>query len=480
MQGIPARPKGLAVQAIACYLICSLVAAMLLTATVMLATADASHFANLAPWLGLLALAALGLGAWYIFRRLSPLSAIEAQLLQVVSDGSTASCVGVPVRSGASLGWNSLIEQLTSDTDSIGLVERLEEALAGHAGGEIEAALQSLGDGVAITDAEGRITFANRALAAILGDGVDDTNLRNSAFVELLTRNASDCDASLLNAEALHSVVGELSSNAGEKSRFLRAARHPLQGSGATGGAVWSIQDVTQQRLANQMRDQFLDSATHELRTPLANIKAYAETLALDDMLDVECQKDFCNTINAEATRLARLIDDLLDLSSMEVGSLSVTRANVELDRLLRDVLEKVTPLMESKSLKFEVALPDKLPEMQLDKDKIATTLVNLLGNAAKYTEAGGRVALRVNVNDNEVQIDIEDTGVGIAETDLPHLFEKFFRGADQRVQSETGTGLGLSIAFEIVRLHGGDIEVQSKLNQGSTFSVTLPLSEGA
>jgi two-component system phosphate regulon sensor histidine kinase PhoR len=241
---------------------------------------------------------------------------------------------------------------------------------------------------------------------------------------------------------------------------------------------VWSVRDVTQQRLADRMRDEFLDCATHELRTPLANIKAYAETLALNEMMDVEQQKEFCNTINSEATRLARLIDDLLDLSSMEVGSLSIKRQNVEVDRLLHEVVDKVRPLMEQKHITFETALPAKLPELRLDKDKIATTLVNLLGNAAKYTPDGGRVALKVKTADGLLQIDVEDTGVGIAAEELPRVFEKFFRSADPRVQQESGTGLGLPLAREVVRLHGGDVTGSSRLNQGSTFTVTLPLKK--
>src|SRR5690606_18810794 len=129
-----------------------------------------------------------------------------------------------------------------------------------------------------------------------------------------------------------------------------------------------------------------LDSATHELRTPLTNIRAYAETLALCEVVDVEKQKQFCNTINAEATRLSRLIDDLLSLSSIEAGSLSIRRQNVEVRRLLQEVVDKMRPAMEQKQIEFIVALPEKLPEVKLDKDKLAVTLVNLLGNAAKYT----------------------------------------------------------------------------------------------
>jgi two-component system phosphate regulon sensor histidine kinase PhoR len=236
------------------------------------------------------------------------------------------------------------------------------------------------------------------------------------------------------------------------------------------------MRDVTQQKLAEEMRDQFVDTATHELRTPLANIKAYAETLTLADVIDVEQQKQFLNTINSEATRLARFVDDLLSVSSMELGSLSLNKQVTDLNRMLNEVLAKVRPQVDEKRLAFEVVLPEKMPEPEIDKDKIATVLVNLLGNAVKYTPAGGRVTFRVNINVQQIEISVEDSGVGIAESDLRKVFDKFFRSQDPRVQEQTGTGLGLALAQEVVRLHGGRITVESEINKGSTFSVLLPL----
>jgi two-component system phosphate regulon sensor histidine kinase PhoR len=215
------------------------------------------------------------------------------------------------------------------------------------------------------------------------------------------------------------------------------------------------------------------------LRTPLANIKAYAETLALADMIDVEQQKQFLNTINSEATRLARFVDDLLSVSSMELGSLSLNKQITDLSRMLNEVLIKIRPQIEEKRLTFDVGLPEKMPEPELDKDKISAVLVNLLGNAVKYTPAGGRVTFRVNITDQQIDMSVEDTGVGIAADELPKVFEKFFRSPDPRVQEQTGTGLGLALAQEVVRLHGGKITVESELNKGSTFSVLLPLSLG-
>src|SRR5258705_1895796 len=274
-------------------------------------------------------------------------------------------------------------------------------------------------------------------------------------------------------------VVTELTKEENGQRRIARVARHPIcvGESGGQESHVWTIRDITQQKLAEEMRDQFVDTATHELRTPLANIKAYAETLALADVIDIEQQKQFLNTINSEASRLARFVDDLLSVSSMELGSLSLNKQVTDLRRMLNEVLAKVRPQADEKRLAFEVTLPEKMPEPELDKDKIATVLVNLLGNAVKYTPDNGRVAFRVNITDKQIEISVSDTGVGIAADELDKVFEKFYRSSDPRVQEQTGTGLGLALSQEVVRLHGGKITVESEINKGSTFSMTLPLT---
>ena len=143
---------------------------------------------------------------------------------------------------------------------------------------------------------------------------------------------------------------------------------------------------------------------------------------------------------------------------------------------MLGDVLKKIKPQIEEKRLTFEVSIPEKLPEPRIDKDKIATVLVNLLGNAVKYTPAGGRVAFRVHATDQNLEIDVEDTGVGIAENELPKVFDKFFRSDDPRVQEQKGTGLGLALVQEVVRLHGGRVSVDSEIDKGSTFQIVLPI----
>ena len=237
------------------------------------------------------------------------------------------------------------------------------------------------------------------------------------------------------------------------------------------------FRDVTQQRLAEDMRDKFLAAATHELRTPLTNIRAYAESLAAGkDDIDVESQKRFYNVIQSEAVRLSQLIDDLLDVSRMQAGALAIERREMDLARMIDEVGQKIEATMQNREVEFRRDLPPKFPKIMADKSKLAAALVNLLGNAAKYTPAGGRVTFRVDIAEEKIEFAVADTGIGIAPEELPRVFDRFFRSADDRVRDIPGSGLGLSLAQEIARLHGGDLTVDSELNVGSIFRLSLPL----
>lgn len=428
-------------------------------------------------------LAPLGLvaaGAWILRRLIRPVTDVEARLQEIARAPyeSEFAVEAMRARDAASLGWNRLVDRLRDAERQAaegGAAASLERTSAARKDARFEEVLQRLSDGVAVTDAAGRIEFANQAVAALLGH--DEAESLAGASLEERLRATGDaaCAELLAPAARRRTAVCELAHKSEDAERVLRVARLPL-GDESAHRVVWSLRDVTQQKLAEQTRDRFIDTATHEIRTPLANIKAYAETLATSEFIDVELQKEFCNIINSEVTRLARFIDDLLSISSMEVGALTIDRQKVETERLFAEVLTKVEPQMQKKSIEFDVSLAPKLPELNLDKDKIIAVAVNILGNAAKYTPEGGRVSLKVKADDGQLRIAVQDTGVGIAAEELPKVFDKFFRSDDPRVQAEVGSGLGLSLAREVVRMHGGEITVDSELNQGSTFTIHLPL----
>ena len=435
-----------------------------------------------APAAILLPLGLIASGAFFLAKLASPIAQIDTQLRTLAQQRPTADVPlsPLPAKDATSLGWNRLVELVQRVSSTAGgndLESRLAEVIATRQQDEMQEVLHRLPDGIAVTDIEGRITFANRAVASLLGIETTDEELEGIELEGHLVKSPGiDSLASLFDDADVHRpAIAELEREEETAQRTLRVARLPLE-SESLSGHVWSVRDVTQQKITEKARDQFIDAATHELRTPLSNIKAYAETLVTSDAIEVEQQKEFCNIINSEVTRLARFVDDLLSISSMEAGSISIERERTNSARLFEEVLAKVQPLMNQKAIDFDVQLPEKMEELQLDKDKIVAVLVNMLGNAVKYTPTKGRVSLRVKLDETQLQIAVEDTGVGIAADELPKVFDKFFRSSDPRIQQETGSGLGLSLAREVIRMHGGEIHVESQIDQGTTFLATLPL----
>ena len=224
----------------------------------------------------------------------------------------------------AARGWNRVVEAASRRIGSGHAAAADPQSLEQGRQSRLDAVLNSIPDGVATTDADGRLTYTNLPMAAILGlkdvvgAGSDGERTERAARDDRAAWQArwklAEADPLLAEENRDRPVVTELTREENGQRRVVRVARHPIciVGSSQHETHVWTIRDVTQQKLAEEMRDQFVDTATHELRTPLANIKAYAETLALADMIDVEQQKQFLNTINSEATRLARFVDDLL------------------------------------------------------------------------------------------------------------------------------------------------------------------------
>jgi two-component system sensor histidine kinase VicK len=240
------------------------------------------------------------------------------------------------------------------------------------------------------------------------------------------------------------------------------------------------IHDVSQQVRADKAREEFVSQVTHELRTPLTNIRAYTETLSSGQFDDPQVITECYNVITKETRRLSRLVEDILSISQLEVGTMKLVLDNVDLRSLLAEAVRDVRGIAESKSQDLQLALPAKLATIKGDRDKLTVVVNNLLGNALKYTPAGGQVTLSCKATDTQVQISVRDTGIGIDPKDHGRIFEKFQRADDDAVRAETGTGIGLTTAREIVQQHGGDITVVSRKGEGATFTATLPISAQA
>jgi len=229
---------------------------------------------------------------------------------------------------------------------------------------------------------------------------------------------------------------------------------------------------------ANRNKTEYVSGVSHELRTPLASIKGFVSTIRSDKEMDEATRADFLRIIEEETDRLTRIIEDLLDISRIESGRLKLSMRSFNIMDLIMKNIENIKPLAESKGIDIQ-SHPAPAPYIvYADQDKTTQIMVNLLSNAIKYNKAGGKVRVAASEDDGKVRVDIEDTGIGISEKDLPHMFEKFFRAEGS--SSETpGTGLGLAVTKSLVQVMGGMIEMQSKLGEGSRFSFSLPKYAG-
>jgi two-component system phosphate regulon sensor histidine kinase PhoR len=240
-------------------------------------------------------------------------------------------------------------------------------------------------------------------------------------------------------------------------------------------GAVAVLRDIGHQKALQKRNAEFVSAVSHEMKTPLAGIKAYVELLVDGDAEDDQTREEFLNVINSQADRLQRLVDNMLNLARIEAGVVSVNKKNRSLNELLEEACHVVQPAAEAKRIELVTELSPLYLGVLADRDMLLQSAINLLSNAIKYTPDEGRVTLRSRLADDDVTFEVEDTGVGLSEEDQQRVFEKFYRVKNQKTMA-AGTGLGLPLAKHIVEdVHGGRLSVESTLGVGSRFSVTLP-----
>lgn len=244
---------------------------------------------------------------------------------------------------------------------------------------------------------------------------------------------------------------------------------------GSWHGAVAVLRDVGQQKALQKRNAEFVSAVSHEMKTPLAGIKAYVELLADGDAEDEQTQEEFLQVINSQADRLQRLVDNMLNLARIEAGVVNVNKESRSLNELLEEAVHVVQPSAEAKGVELATDLSPLYLGVLADRDMLLQSAINLLSNAVKYTPEGGHVTLRSRLVDDQVAFEVEDTGVGLDDEDCRRIFDKFYRvNKDKHMAS--GTGLGLPLAKHIVEdVHGGRLSAKSQLGVGSTFTVTLP-----
>ncbi|MDO8631418.1 MAG: ATP-binding protein [Phycisphaerales bacterium] len=379
--------------------------------------------------------------------------------------------------------WNRLVDLTQGLLDAVRQKEANEElsrVLQRSGGGALAEALHAVPDGIIYIADETRFEYLNSAACRMLGwnvASVDRPTLAD-AKSEGVGAKMLDLLRSALQADGRFDARVELIETGDAQGRdqsSYRAWLIPLQRARHSGECVAIVRDVSQQIRAERAREEFIAQVTHEFRTPLTNIRAYTETLSSGMFEDPQTISECYNVITKETRRLSRLIEDILSVSQLEVGSIELHADNVDLKTLLSEGVRDVRGLADEKNIDLQLVLPAKLELIQADRDKLAVVVNNLLGNAIKYTPPGGNVIVGIQMSAESVVLTFKDNGMGIAGHDQARVFEKFQRGSDPEVQNISGTGIGLYTAREIVRRHGGDIEFISEKGEGSTFMVRLP-----
>jgi len=342
----------------------------------------------------------------------------------------------------------------------------------------IEAVIHAISDGVLVMDAFGDLVLTNEAAERIFGfefgfgrrTPVEEA-IRDDQFLGLLREMQEQ--GSLVPHRTTEWVRGE-----GDEARTYRVILNTLfEGpkKDRVSGVVAVLHDVTREKEIARTKSEFVSAVSHELKAPLASIRAYVEMLVDGETSDKQEAREFLNVIAAETDRLSRLIDKTLNLSRLESGLIPPNKTDLAVTELLREVVEVLSPQADAKKIRLEADLAPVFFRVHGDRDMVYQAVLNVVSNAIKYTPDQGRVAISTHLADGSVVVDVTDTGMGIPEEEKDKIFEKFYR-ARHSAQAVSGTGLGLPLVKHIVEtIHGGRVDVETEVGKGSTFRLYLP-----
>ena len=337
-------------------------------------------------------------------------------------------------------------------------------------GQRLETVLGSMVEGVIAVDAQQCVLLANQASKKLLE--LHNTDIVGRPLLEITRSRAmhaavADALSSPRASKVEFEVVGET-----RRILSLRATRLPGR---TTPGAVVVLHDVTELRRLENMRREFVANVSHELKTPLASIKAYAETLQLGAVNDPQHNLAFVGRIEEQADRLHQLIVDLIHLARVESGQEVFEIVEVSVAEVVANCAAQHTGAADAKQIVLVVEPPDEALQVRADEEGLRTIFDNLVGNAIKYSPAGGRVVIRWRRDGEQVLLEVEDNGIGIARKHQDRVFERFYRVDKARSRELGGTGLGLSIVKHLAQAFGGGVGLISEVGEGSTFQIRLP-----
>lgn len=377
---------------------------------------------------------------------------------------------------------SDLYSYITEQADQLGKMLQVLRAEAA----KNRAILESIADGVVVLGPNGQVLLVNPVAEELLGFSAEQIEGRHFRFMLGLGTTPSQCEfaqalyyelrtrlESKDESQLLQSGIVRLEAG----NRVLAVHITPLiTASGEPPGLVAALRDISREAEVERLKNEFISTVSHELRTPMTSIKGYTDLLFLGMAGGLtDAQRSFLQIIKSNADRLTALVNDILDISRIETGRLRLNIEPLDLSQIITDAVIAFQEQYREKDLTLEwQALPD-LPQVRGDAARVTQILNNLLANAWQYTPGGGRVRISVQPTEGFVQVDVSDTGIGISPDDIGRIFDRFYRVDHPLVREVRGTGLGLSIVKMFVELLGGQIWVESKLGEGSTFSFTLP-----
>ena len=362
--------------------------------------------------------------------------------------------------------------------DVAGMVrrQREEQDRLRHEAVNLQTILQSMDEGVMVVDSQHVIRFVNPAFKTILsvvdepiGGTVLDT-LKDAAFEEIVT-------AVLKTGEARES---EVTRNGTRPPRYFAVSAMPLREARGNAGVVMIFRDITRLRQLEDVRKEFVANVSHELRTPLSIFQGYVETLIDNPDLPPEDTRSMLEIMRKHSHRLNALVEDLLILARLESRDDKLQVAPLDVEKFLREAVSDWSIRSAEKRIVLNADIAPGLPQMSADVFRLEQVLGNLIDNAIKYTNSGGRVTVRATAAESGVEIRVEDTGLGIPTADLPRIFERFYRADKGRSREHGGTGLGLSIVKHIVLAHGGTVRAESEQGKGTSIILWLPFTPPA
>jgi len=365
----------------------------------------------------------------------------------------------------------ALLAQSINDM-SASLKVQIDKVITGKQ--RLETILNHMASGVIVIDSNGLIININPQAERIFG--INEQNAVGRPYHRIIRDfNLLENIDQIMNKQS-HSATSYEFSISSPKKHMFKAYAAPVIYKDKIQQIVIVFHDITTLRQLEKMKTDFIANASHELRTPVASIKGFAETLMNGALEDRETAQKFINIINKEAERLGILINDLLDLSQLETKN-EINKTPTDIKELIIESAGYLESQAQEKGVTVSAELTEQIPVIFANKDMLKRAFLNLIDNAIKYTPQGGNIRISTAIEQEYLLIKFTDNGTGIPNEDLPRLFERFFRIDRARTQEVKGTGLGLSIVKHIIEQHQGKVKVESQIGKGSIFTLALPLN---